>query len=207
MKLTKILATVASILVLAGCASAPEYTRSAYERVRERLLSMEGFQAHATVEYISNRGSNIYDTLQLAAADGRYRIEVLGPENAAGNITMFDGQTITQLNPRISGQISVGVRENPERSEIFLTSFVRNYQAAQEVTVSVGSFNQNDLTVLEAAVPGSHPYLSSSRLWVDNSSLTPTRLAIYDREGTQRVIITYQSFEFDPPIEDSMFTP
>lgn len=203
----KIITLVAFALLLAGCASEPEDNRSAYERVREMLLGLEAYQAEASVEYISNRGSNVYDTLQLATADGRYRVEILAPENLAGNITLFDGQTITQLNPRVSGRLVVGVRENPERSEIFLTSFIRNYLNSQETAVSVGSFGQSNLTVLDAVVPGNHPYLATSRLWIDNDTLSPTRMVIYDRDDTERVIISYTSFTPNPTISDDMFTP
>ena len=194
-------------LVLAGCAAPSQDNRSAYERVREMLLGLEAYGAEASVEYISNRGSNVYETLQIATADGRYRVEVVGPESVAGNITVFDGQTITQLNPRISGRVVVGVRENPERSEIFLTSFIRNYMASQESAVSVGSFGQSNLTVLEAIVPGDHPYMASSRLWVDNDSMAPTRMVIYDQEGAERVIITYRSFDPNPSIDSGTFAP
>jgi len=211
MKILKLACALAAlILVAAGCAAisrpGPEDTRSAYERVHEMLLSLQTYRAVATVEYISNRGSNIYETLQHASTDGRYRIEVTGPENVAGNVTVFDGQTISQFNPRVSGRVAMSTRENPERSEIFLTSFIRNYLGSKDVSISVGSFGQGSFTVLETVVPGNHPYMASERLWVDNQTLAPVRLVIYDRDGAERVIVNFKSFELNVDLEDSLFS-
>ena len=211
MKIWKLVFALAALMVVAsGCAalqrSGQEDNRSAYERIHEMLLNLQTYRAEATVEYISNRGSNTFETLQHASTDGRYRIEVTGPERVAGSVTVFDGQTISQFNPRVSGRVAVSARENPERSEIFLTSFIRNYLGSKDVSVSVGSFGQGNFTVLETVVPGNHPFMASERLWVDNQTLMPVRLVIYDRDGTERVIVNFKSFEPNAELEDSLFT-
>jgi outer membrane lipoprotein-sorting protein len=61
-------------------------------------------------------------------------------------------------------------------------------------------------TVLEAVVPGEHPYLSTARLWVDNESLNPVRLVIFDRDGAERIIVTYHVFERNVELNDSLFS-
>ncbi|MCL2617204.1 MAG: outer-membrane lipoprotein carrier protein LolA [Defluviitaleaceae bacterium] len=210
MKILKLALVLAAMLVVAsGCSAIarpePEDGRSAYERIHEKLVNLRTYRAEATVEYISNRGSNVYETLQQANFDGRYRIEVTGPDNVAGNITVFDGQTISQFNPRVSGRVAMSVRENPERSEIFLTSFTRNFLGSKEVSVSVASFGQGNFTVLETAVPGNHPYMASQRLWVDNQALHPVRLVIYDKDGTERVIVNFKTFEYNIDLDDDIF--
>ena len=203
-------ALIILVMITAGCGvmsgSSPEDARSEYERIHEMLVNLRTYRAEATVEYISNRGSNTYETLQHASYDGRYRIEVTGPENVAGNVTVFDGRTISQFNPRVSGRIAMSTRENPERSEIFLTSFIRNYLGSKDVSISVGSFGQGNFTVLETAVPGEHPYMASERLWVDNQTLLPVRLVIYDRDGSERVIVNFKSFELNVDLEESLFS-
>ncbi|MCL2618197.1 MAG: outer-membrane lipoprotein carrier protein LolA [Defluviitaleaceae bacterium] len=209
-KLKLVFALSLLVAVAAGCAAisgpAQEDSRSSYERIHEMLVNLQTYRAVATVEYISNRGSNTFDTLKHARRDGRYRIEVTAPENVAGSVTVFDGTTISQFNPRVSGRVAVSARENPERSEIFLTSFISNYLASDDVSVSVGSFGQGNFTVLETVVPGNHPYMASERLWVDNQTLNPVRLVIYDRDGAERVIVNFKEFELDADMDDSLFT-
>ena len=209
-KLMCMLALAAVLVVMSGCGVMPGQeqadSRSSFEKIHERLVELQTYRAEATVEYISNRGSNVYEILQQASIDGRYRIEVTGPENVAGNVTAFDGQTIVQANPRVSGRVAMSVRENPERSEIFLTSFVRNYLGSKDVSISVSSFGQGSFTVMETVVPGNHPYLASQRLWVDNQTLNPARLTIYDREGGERVIVNFKSFEYNIEFDEAVFS-
>jgi len=198
------------IAMLAGCGILPkkvdDVPLNAYAKIQKALTEMQSYRSNATVKYISNKGSNEYDVMQACRITGEYRVEVVGPENVAGNVTLSDGITIYQYNQNISGKVSVGVKENQERSEIFVTSFVRNYLGSQEVSVSVGNFEEGKCTVLEAIVPGEHPYLSSEKLWVDNETLKPVKLCIYDPDGSERIVVTFKTFDYNIALDDDLFS-
>ncbi len=198
-------ALLGMILLLTGCGGQTVLEPSTYEKVQKQLIALETYRSAATVEYISNKGSNAYETLQESRISGEYRVEVVGPKNVAGNVTLFDGSTIAQFNKRISGKVSIAAKENQDRSEIFVTSFVKNYVRSQEVSVSVGNFGQGKCTVLEAIIPGNHPYLATEKLWIDNVTLLPVKLCIYDQDGSERIIVTYTDFEYNVPLEDDIF--
>ena len=199
-------ALLAFTLALSACAAIQERVdANAYERIHRQLLNMESFAANATVTFISNNNSHTYETIQHARSDGRYRIEVTAPENVAGNTTVFDGTTISQFNPRTKGQILQSAAESPERLEILLTSFVRNFIRSQEVSITAATVNDRATTVLEAQIPGSHPYLATEKLWVNNETLQPIKMIIYDANGTERVIVIFNSFEYNVDIDDSLF--
>lgn len=204
-----LLLAFAVILIITGCRSsndkAPTKDQTAYEKIQVQLLSMESYRSEATVEYISNKGTNSYDTFQLCKITGEYRIEVVAPENVAGNVTMSDGTTIYQFNPKISGKIAMGTKESQERSEVFVTSFLKNYLKSQEVSISVASLGAGQCTVLEASIPGDHPYLTSEKLWVDNTTLMPVKLVVYDPDGAERIVVTYKNFEYNVTLEDANF--
>lgn len=197
---------------LAGCQKLmPDKTaqtkeQNAYQKIQTTLLSTTTYQSEATVEYKSNKGSNTYDTLQQCKISGEYRVEVVAPENVAGNVTLSDGKTICQFNPKITGRIAIGTKESQERTEILLTTFIKNYLKSQEVSISVANLGQGQCTVLEAVIPGDHPYLSSEKLWVDNQTLKPVKLVVYDPDGGERIIVTYQNFQYNVPLSDSLFT-
>jgi outer membrane lipoprotein-sorting protein len=158
------------------------------------------------VEYRSNKGTNTYETIQHARITGEYRVEITGPEHVSGSVTASDGRQIFQFNNRVNGMVSLMVQETPERSEIFLTSFIKNYLQSTEISVNVSDMEEGVRTVLEATVPGEHPYLSVARLWVDNTTLAPVQLIIFDRDGAERIIVTYHVFEKNVEMNDSLFT-
>jgi outer membrane lipoprotein-sorting protein len=196
----------ALMLIFAACGAIQERVDAGtYERIHRQLLSMESFMAQATVTYISNHNTHVYETLQHALTTGEYRIEVTAPLNVAGNTTIFDGSVISQFNPRMDGRIAQTTDEAPERLEILLTSFVRNFIRAQDVSVVAATLDEALTTVLEAPIPGDHPYLATSRLWVSNDTLKPLQLTIYDASGNERVIVVYNAFEFNVEIDDDLF--
>ena len=195
-----------SVLVFTACAAIQERVdATAYERIHRQLMSMESFVAQATVTYISNNSSHTYETTQHARISGEYRIEVTSPQNVAGNTTVFDGTTISQFNPRVDGRVSQTTVEAPERLEILLTSFVRNFVTSQEVSVTAASLEEGLTTVLEATVPGNHPYMATQSLWVSNDTQLPVQMKIFDQNGTERIIVIFNSFEYNVSIGDEMF--
>lgn len=201
-----------AVAALSGCQKLmPDKTaqtkeQNAYQKIQTTLLNTKTYQSEATVEYKSNKGSNTYGTLQQCKISGEYRVEVTAPENVAGNVTLSDSKTICQFNPKIAGRIAIGTKESQERTEILLTSFIKNYLKSQEVSISVANLGQGQCTVLEAVIPGEHPYLRSEKLWVDNQTLKPVKLVVYDPDGGERIIVTYQKFEYNVPLDDSLFT-
>lgn len=203
-------AAMAALLLFTACAGqrspVTEAETSAFEQIQQRLIAMENFRAIATVEYHANKGINVYETIQHAKVTGAYRIEVTAPAHVAGSVTASDGQQIFQFNSRVNGRVSLQVQETPERSEIFLTTFVRNYLQSNEISVNVMDMEQGLRTVLEAPVPGSHPYLAFSRLWVDNETLLPVKLAVFDQDDAVRIVVTYHVFEFNVTLDDGLFS-
>jgi len=206
-KFTLLMLVCAGLLVLTACTAIQERVdATAYERIHRQLMAMESFTAQATVTFISNNNTHVYETIQHARVTGEYRIEVTAPENVAGNTTVFDGTTISQFNPRVDGRISQTSTEAPERLEILLTSFVRNFVTSQEVSIMAASMEEGLTTVLEATVPGEHPYMTTQRLWMKNDTQLPLQMIIYDQNGAERIIVIFNSFEYNVNIEDSMFT-
>ncbi|MCL2188387.1 MAG: hypothetical protein FWC16_07750 [Defluviitaleaceae bacterium] len=212
MKKLLLLCAAALVLLLTACSAdglrgpGTAEELSAFEKIQRMLVQLHSYRAIATVEYRANKGSNIYETVHHARITGEYRVEVTGPEHVAGNITVNNGQSIMQFNARVEGRIAVPVEETPERSEIFLTTFIRNYLQSQEVSVMVADMDEGVRTVLEAVVPGNHPYLALARLWVDNETLLPVQLIIFDPDGAERIIITYHAFEMNVVLDDALFS-
>ena len=199
---------LSAALILTACAAreAPAPAPTIYQQIHQHLSNLQTYRAIATVEYISNRGSTTYETIQHGRITGEYRVEVTGPEHVAGNTTSFDGQHIYQFSSRVNGRVMILARETQERSEIFLTSFIRNWRMSPTSSVMVANMGEGQYTVLEATIPGGHPYLSTQKLWVSNETKMPAKLIIFDPSGTERVIVTFVNFEYNIELDNELFT-
>ena len=206
--LTLLLTGSFTAILLTACQSTPPPPPepTIHQQIHQHLTGLQTYRARATVAYISNKGTNTYETTQHGRITGEYRIEVTGPEHVAGIVTSFDGQHIYQFSTQVNGKVTILARENQERSQIFLTSFIKNWLSNQERTAVAANIEDGQYTVLETTVPGNHPYLATQRLWLSNDTLLPHQMIIYDSAGTERVIVTYHNFEYNIVLENTLFS-
>ena len=198
------------ILSLSGCKNFSGSKKnfddqSSYKKINAMLMNLKSYRCKANVKYISNKNTIEYVTIQECKSDGKYKIEIIEPENSSGNITLNDGEKICQFNSKINGRVTLLKRENMERSEIFLPSFIKNYCQSLETSVSVAALDKSKCTVLEALIPSNHPYLSSEKLFIDNKTAKPVELVIYDKDNSERIIVSFIDFEYNVELDDSLF--
>ena len=178
---------------------------SSMERVQKTLLEMENYKCSATLTRVSNKGDEVYETMQYYKSTGEYRLEILSPEGIAGNYTVYDGENIYQYNKMLDDKIISDSPKGNHNNELFLGCFIRNYMGSEDVGVEAGSFDESRCIILEASIPGGNRYLASEKLWVDEETLKPSKFIIYDIDGGERYILTYNDFEFNAQIDDSLF--
>jgi outer membrane lipoprotein-sorting protein len=41
---------------------------------------------------------------------------------------------------------------------------------------------------------------------VDNDTLKPAKLIVYDPDGAERIIVTFTAFDYNPELDDSLFS-
>ena len=194
-----------SLLFTIGACSREE-PLSELESIQKQLAEMEGYTCTATLTRTNEKGTQTYETKQYCKSTGEYRLELLAPENVAGNYTIFDGKCLCQYNPRLDSSIIRDIPESQHRNELFLNQFIKNYMQSEGVSVETAALDESRCVVLEAIIPGNDSALASEKLWVDRESLLPVRFVIYDADKKERYCMDYSSFEFNPQFDDALFT-
>ncbi len=205
MKLLKsVLCIFITVILCVGCGKSEENI-STMEKIQERLKNMETYECKGTLTRISNKTENVYGIKQYYKSTGEYKLELTSPDDVSGNYTVFDGTSIFQYNPRVQNKIIENVPESQMRNELFLGCFIKNYFQSEDVTVETSNMDNIQSTVLEAVIPGQNKYTATEKLWIDEETLNPVKLVIYDTEGKERYIIEYSDFKYNCDIDDNMF--
>ena len=205
-RLARVLAVVLSAFVIfSGCGGMRGDSASVMEKIQTKFNEMEGYSCSATLTRLSNKGTNTYETNQYFKSTGEYRLEITAPENIAGNYTVSDGKRIGQYNKKLGDFVVMDVPESQARNELFLGNFVKNYMRSEEVSIEVSNVGDSEYTILEAVIPGGNRYLATEKLWVDNDTILPVELVIYDEEGNERYILKFTNFEFNPQFPENLF--
>ena len=203
MKILKKSFFIMFVLALAGCSNASDTDE--YANIQDKLVNMESYSCEAEVTFYSNKGENKYTINQQAKNDGRYFLETTSPDSVKGNIILFDGNMLWQYNPNLDSKISVGDKDKMERKEICLFTFLENYLKSKDVALETANIDESIYTILEAKIPGGNKYFDSEKLFINNETKAPERLVIYDTNGKERVLVTYNNFVYNPEIKDSKF--
>ena len=186
-----------------GCQKSPPLSPMA--AIQQKLSDMEGYTCLATLTRTSNKTLAVYETKQDFKSDGSYRIEMLSPESVAGNYTVCDGSRVCQYNPRLPDAVVYDVAPAQQRNELFLGQFLKNYMQSEGVAVESAALDESRCTVLEAIIPGNDTAMASEKLWVDNDTLLPVRLIIYDADGNERYRLDYTAFTYNPHFDENLF--
>ncbi len=199
----KFLLALAFIILLCGCSGRAK----GYASVQDKLMNMSTYRADVEIAYISDKEESIYKAVETAQNDGRYKIVTYYPDNFKDNAILFDGEMIWQYNPNVEKKISVSSKDKPERSELILFSFMENYVKSTDTTVATMNAGGEECTVLEADIEGAGKFMASEKLWVDNESMSPVKLVIYDADGGERIRVTFSAFEYNCELAEDEFVP
>lgn len=189
--------------LLSACSS--NISGDEYATIQEKIMNMESYSSEANLKYISNKGETTYDIKQSVRKDGKYIIETTNPQSVAGNIILFDGNIVWQYNPKLDSKISVGDKDKLERKEISIFSFLENHVKSKDVAVATSTEEDEVYTILEAKIPSGNKYFSTEKLWINNKTKVPEKLIIFDTEQKERVVLTFNSFEYNPQLADELF--
>lgn len=194
---------ILSLFLLCSCGLKPI---EGYESIQDKLMTMESYCTNAKITYINNKGEDSFDTIYYATKDGKYRMELLQPQDYKDNIILFDGKMVWHYNPSIEQKVQVDAPDKPQRQELSLFTFLENYVKSQEVTVESANLDEGLCTVLEAEIPGDNKFLSTEKLWVSNEDMLPVRLVIYNEEGKEKIIVEFSDFKYNCEIDETKFT-
>lgn len=204
--LKKILCALGALTAVFVLSSCSKNDMTVMERIQQQLADTESCYCSATLTRISNKGENTYETIQYNRTTGEYRMEITAPENMAGNYTVYDGENIYQYNAATKETVTLDIPKGSNGDELFFCSFIRNYMNSEDVAVdTAASLDESSCTILEAVIPGGNRYTATEKMWIDNETLKPLKFVIYDEDGKERYIITYNEFEYDPEMDDSVF--
>lgn len=172
-------------------------------KIQKMFTTMEDYKATCVVTFVSNKSQNDYRMVQYSRMSGEYRMEILEPERLKDTITLYDGNTIVQIDNRVGGKVYVA-KPNIVRNLVLLNSFIENYLQGEDVVVLASSDLEN-VTELEAVIPGNNPHLVTQKLLIDNETLNPISMTVLNVEGKESIVVQYEDFIYNVGLEDDLF--
>ena len=199
------MAVLAMILMMsaAGCGS-KIVSHDIYSEIYKRYNDLKSYTAEAEVTVISNSTSKQYTMRQYYTADGKYKLEILQPQNIAGTSYTFVGGEV-YLNSSFGAQERLEQYIPGDRDCLFVPDFFAEYYKSEDNTVTSASDISGAQTKLTSLLSGNNRYRFEQSLWVDNKTLLPSRMETYDVNGDMVLQVVFTDFKYNEKIDEQVF--
>ena len=156
---------------------------------------LKQYEASVSVTFLKDKQPNKIKMKQIAKADGTYEMTILEPEHMQDVKFICDGQKVTQYFPSINQSIEqkISIAQN----EILLTSFAARYLTNENIKEQEVQLDGKKMITYEMPIEGNFRYLSKEKIWLEEKSLKPVQMVLYDEEGNITIEVIYNEFKYN----------
>jgi len=192
------------MLILWGCS--PKSDEDLFYEAQKQLNKMESYYAQVEITSIGNKGPQQYIMKQWFKKPDKYKLEILSPENLKGKVTISDGSRAWIYNPEIDQTWMMQSFAHSEEQNMFLGYFLKNCLNSESVEVSSKTMDGEDYLIITTDIPGNHVYYHKELLYIHIDTMKPYSLQVYDVKDQLRIEVKYIEFQYNPSLENTIFT-
>ena len=156
---------------------------------------LKQYEADVTVTFLKDKQPNEVKMKQIAKVDGTYEMTILAPEHMQNVKIICDGHKVTEYYP--STNQSVEQEMSVAQNEILLTSFATRYLTNENIKKQEVQLDGKKMITYEMPIDGNFRYLSKEKIWLEEKSLKPVQMVLYDEEGNITIEVIYNEFKYN----------
>lgn len=197
-RLTYTLFIIAICLTIAVALFIKGRTRTLDEyNVIDSLSEIKAYKSDITIEVVNDRETNKYEGFQTYKKDIGYKLD------------LKDKRSFTFKGDEILVKDKENIKEytlDKGFDEVFKYGFIGEYigliYTNEELEFETETINNSECFVITTVIPGSNSNICQGSLFYDIKNNRPKKIIIYDNKGRERIIYTYENFNWTDKVED-----
>lgn len=197
-RLTYTLFIIAICLTIAVALFIKGRTRTLDEyNVIDFLSEIKAYKSDITIEVVNDRETNKYEGFQTYKKDIGYKLD------------LKDKRSFTFKGDEILVKDKENIKEytlDKGFDEVFKYGFIGEYigliYTNEELEFETETINNSEYFVIITVIPGSNNNICQGSLFYDIKNNRPKKIIIYDNKGRERIIYTYENFNWTDKVED-----
>lgn len=198
----KLIYTLVSVIAIALIVIASLLMKGKTEALDEynaidTLKEIRAYKSNITIEVINDRESNKYEGIQTYKRGIGYKLDL----NDNRSFT-FKGDEILVKDRESTREYTL----NKEFDEVFKYGFIGEYigliYTNEELEFSTETINNHEYFIIKTLMPGSNNNIYSGSLYYDIENCVPKKIIIYDNNRRERIIYTYENFNWTDKVDD-----
>lgn len=157
--------------------------------------NLKQYEASVTVTFLKDKQPNEIKMKQVAKIDGTYEMTILEPEHMQDVKMVCDGEKVIEYYPSMNQGIEQ--KMSTAQNEILLTNFATRYLTNENIKEQEVQLNGKKMITYEIPIEGNFRYLSKEKIWLEEKSLKPVQMVLYDEEGNITIEVIYNEFKYN----------
>lgn len=204
---TIILTLMTSVFAFSACGGnfLSDSDMDIYEKIHAYYGNMNCYSANVSFSCYSNKTENTYVAEQKAKDSDKFHLKVTLPDSDMSVTTITNGQSTKTLTDGTGYSVTVPSAETSNL--LFINNFFKTYYSSEDTYLAVGNTAKGNETLLETAVFPQKTTAAKMSLSVNNKTLAPLCLTVYDMGGNVTMRATFSEFSYnDKAITDDIFS-
>ena len=187
-----------SSILLISCNKKPKNTND----ITTFLKNMESYTTEMNMDITNAKQKISYTARQAYLKGGGYKLELNN-----SRVFIYKTDDKIYISDKNNGAKYV---QSKDFDEVLKLSFIGEYigllYTNEEIKYAIKNINDIEYTVIDLFIPGGNKNINNALLYVNNKSMLPEKLLIYDIKGKEKITITYTNFIPNVKIEMSEFS-
>ena len=186
-KVTAILSLFLLMISCSACKNPEQKSEDIHSEIHTNYYTVGSYTADCAITAYTTGGENTYECIvDYNKDDSSYRIF---SEDMSISLTN-DKTVITK------GENTIESVPSDTDMYIFINTFFESYYESEDTTVSAGSNADSRLTLLECSCVRPTEIASSMKLWIDNETVLPVKMQVFNSDSRMTSEIIFRSFKF-----------
>ncbi|MBU3176175.1 hypothetical protein KPL47_07310 [Clostridium estertheticum] len=188
---------VLTSVLFTSCDKTPKDTND----ITTFLKNMDSYTTNMNMDIKNDKQTINYKAKQSYLKGGGYKLEL-----NKNRVFLYKSDDKIYINDKNNGRSYV---QSKSFDEVLKLSFIGEYigllYTNEEIKYVTKNDNNIEYTVINLFIPGNNKNINNALLYVNNKSMLPEKMIIYDTSGKEKINITYTNFIANLKIEPKEF--
>jgi outer membrane lipoprotein-sorting protein len=193
---------VGIILTLVGCESPSVSRGDVRSQVKEKVVEMKGYQGKGTMTFHTGQSPLQYEVEVAYRKPNTYRVAMKNRDEKVDQIILKNKQGVYVITPSLKKSFRFQTNWPKNQGQVYL------YQTIVESVVQDSSTIKKEKNMYRIEGESNYPNKTLARqvIWLNQKTLAPVKIEVYDRNEQLRVAMKFNQFRFDPKFDSDYFT-
>lgn len=186
-----------SSVLFTSCNKKPQDTND----ITTFLKNMDSYTTNMSMDIKNDKQTINYKAKQSYLRGGGYKLEL-----NKNRVFIYKADDKIYISDKNNGRSYV---QSKSFDEVLKLSFIGEYigllYTNEEIKYTTKNVNNIEYTVINLFIPGNNKNINNALLYVNNKSMLPEKMVIYDTNGKEKINITYTNFLPNVKIEQAEF--